>query len=300
MDFLIITSSEDIASMNIRNKLLNSEDYSFEEVNFKWKKNKILKLNEYRLDKNNNLHIENNNVYLGMTHERMIFMDDLELKGMGFNPDFIIFASRHASKSARPALLTHTTGNWSKKADFGGQPEELSRSSALLHKAGFLSLLKQVKDDFLKHYVIDIEVTHHGPTNLKTPLIFMELGSSRKEWEDAYAAKIVADAIIYSISKYLELEETSDYKIGLGFGGSHYAPNFNRLIVKENIALSFICPKYFLQNLNHDTVEKMILNTYENINFFILDWKGMNSDDKKHLIPILEDFEIPIKKTKDI
>lgn len=300
MDFLIITSSEDIASMNIRNRLLNSEDYSFEEVNFKWKEKRILKLNELRLDKNNNLHFENNNVYLGMTHERMIFMDDLELQGLGFNPDFIIFASRHASKTARPALLTHTTGNWSKKADFGGQPEELSRSSALLHKAGFLSLLKHAKDAFLEHYVIDIEVTHHGPTNLKTPLIFMELGSSKNEWEDLYAAKIVANAILNSIFKYLELEEIGDYKIGLGFGGSHYAPNFNRLIVKENIALSFICPKYSLQNLNHKIIEKMILNTYENVDFFILDWKGMNSDDKKHLLPILNDFAIPIIKTKDI
>lgn len=294
MDFLIITSSEDIASMNIRDKLLNSESFVFEEVNHKWKGNTVLKL-----DKNENLDSKNINVYLGITDERMIFLNDLELQDLVFYPNFIILASRHASKTGRPALLTHTTGNWGKSADFGGEPEELSQSSALLHKAGFLALIQQVKEEVLESYVIDIEVTHHGPTSLKIPLIFMELGSSKREWSKKDAGKVVASAIVNTIFKFIELEEINDNKIGLGFGGSHYAPNFNRLIRKENIAMSFICPKYFIQNLNHKIIEKMILNTYEEVDFFILDWKGMNSDDKKHLLPILEQFEIPMVKTKE-
>jgi D-aminoacyl-tRNA deacylase len=299
MEFLIISSSEDIASMNIRDKLLNSEYYSFERVDYKWKGKTILKLKKYLNDKKKNLYLKTNNIYLGLTNEPMIFMEDLELQESVFDPDFIIVASRHASKAARPALLTHTTGNWSKKADFGGQSEELSKSSAILHKAGFLSLLEQVKDKFLENYVIDIEVTHHGPTNLEKPLIFMELGSSKKEWGDIGAAKIVANAMINTIFKYIEFEKTERNKIGLGFGGSHYAPNFNRLIRNEDIAMSFICPKYFIQNLNYKIIEQMILNTYENVDFFIIDWKGVNSDDKKHLLPILQQFKIPIRKTKD-
>ena len=43
----------------------------------------------------------------------------------------------------------------------------------------------------------------------------------------------------------------------------------------------------------------MINNTEENIDYFIIDWKGTSSADKKHLIPILEEFNIPIKKRKD-
>ncbi|MFW9782161.1 MAG: hypothetical protein ACFFFB_07755, partial [Candidatus Heimdallarchaeota archaeon] len=77
MDFLIITSSEDIASMNIRDKLLNSESFVFEEINHKWKGNTVLKL-----DKNENLDSKNINVYLGITDERMIFLNDLELQDL--------------------------------------------------------------------------------------------------------------------------------------------------------------------------------------------------------------------------
>ena len=43
----------------------------------------------------------------------------------------------------------------------------------------------------------------------------------------------------------------------------------------------------------------MVENTFEKVDYFIIDWKGTNSADKKHLIPLLEEFDIPIKKTKD-
>ena len=43
----------------------------------------------------------------------------------------------------------------------------------------------------------------------------------------------------------------------------------------------------------------MIQNTAESVNYFIIDWKGTNSEEKHYLFEILEDFDIPIKKTKD-
>ena len=90
-----------------------------------------------------------------------------------------------------------------------------------------------------------------------------------------------------------------DQKIGLGWGGTHYAPNFHRLILNSNVAMSFICPKYYIQELNKDLIAQMIDNTLESVDYFIIDWKGTNSEDKKHLIPLLEEFDIPIKKTKE-
>ena len=46
-------------------------------------------------------------------------------------------------------------------------------------------------------------------------------------------------------------------------------------------------------------IEQMINNNLEKLDFFIIDWKGTNSADKKHLIPLLEQFDIPIRKSKD-
>jgi len=43
----------------------------------------------------------------------------------------------------------------------------------------------------------------------------------------------------------------------------------------------------------------MINKNAEKIDYFVIDWKGINAQDKNYLIPLLEEFKIPIKKTKD-
>ncbi|MFX0056675.1 MAG: D-aminoacyl-tRNA deacylase [Candidatus Hodarchaeota archaeon] len=299
MEFLIITSSEDEASLNIRNKLLNSSLFSFREVDFTWNDKKIFQFEGFFENKLKNSNLNNNQIYIGLTEERLIFLNSLKLEESEINPDLIIFASRHASKTARPALLTHSTGNWSKETHFGGEPQRLSLTSALLHKSGFLSLIYELNLQDLKNFSLDIEVTHHGPTSLERPLIYMELGSSKEEWIISKAGIVVANAIINCIFQFLQFQEEGTQKIGLGFGGTHYAPNFARLIRTNSIAMSFICPKYFIQDLTKEMVSMMIKNTYESVDYFIIDWKGINSEDKKHLIPILEEFDKPIRKTKE-
>jgi len=287
---MIITSTEDKASMNIREKFLDSKVYNFEETNFTWHENPVFKLKTKFTE---------NEVMLGLTKDPLIFLNDLKLDKSELNPDLLIFASRHTSKTTRPAFLVHTTGNWTEDVNFGGESQDLSKTSALLHKAGFFSLIEQDFPPQLEKFSIDIEVTHHGPTKLEKPLIFMELGSKKEEWIINEAGELLAKVIINTINKYLKFKEKESEIIGLGFGGTHYAPNFHRLIRTKNVAMSFICPKYYIQKLNKELIEKMINNTLEKIDYFIIDWKGINSEDKKHLIPLLEEFEIPIQKTKE-
>ena len=297
-DFLIITSTEDIASMNMRDKFLNNDEYIFKETNSLWHNNPLFKV-ERILDPEKNKLLEENVIYLGLTDTPLIYLNDLKLENSSINPDLLIFASRHRSETERPAFLTHTTGNWADKADYGGDPRKLSNTSALLLKAGFLSLMEQTQLLDNSEFVVDIEVSHHGPTTLEKPLIFMELGSSEKEWIIDDAGKVVSSAVINTVIKYLEFHNQKEYKVGVGFGGMHYAPQFKKLLKDKDIAISFICPKYFIQELNKDLVEQMLNNTYEKVDYFIIDWKGTNSADKKHLIPLLEEFNIPIKKSKD-
>jgi len=287
---LIITSAEDKASMNIRNRFLNSQSVEFEKVNFTWHNNRVFKLKCDLIE---------NDIYLGLTREVLIFLNDLKLDESELKPDYLIFASRHTSKTARPAFLVHTTGNWSKDAEFGGAPYDLSKTSALLHKAGFISLIEQIFPPLLTKFSLDIEVTHHGPTILDKPLIFMELGSSKAEWKMGAAGELLTNTIVNTIYKFLKFKLESNQIVGLGFGGTHYAPNFHRLIKNKDIAISFICPKYHIQGLDKELIKKMIDNTSEQVDYFIIDWKGTNSEEKKHLIPLLEEFDIPIKKTKD-
>ncbi len=299
MNFLIISSTEDIASMNIRDKFLTSKSYTFKKLSNKWYKHDFYELN--KVDRNfiKEDITANNKVYLGLTDEGLIFLDDLKLEELDFNPDFLIFASRHASKSARPALLIHTTGNWGEETSFGGNSNEIAYSSAILLKAGFLSLLESSRELEEGKFSIDMEVNHHGPTHHSIPLVFMELGSIKAEWNDQEAGKVVADAIIKTIEKYW-IVKREDPIIGLGFGGTHYSPKFKKLIINTNIAIAHICPKYFVQELNEEMIKQMIDKTIEKtVKFFILDWKGLNSADKSNLSQILIEFNIEIKRTKD-
>ena len=285
--------------MNIRDKLLNSNDYNFKETDFLWHNHPVYKLTDSTAKDEEQSNLSKVEVYLGLTKNPLIFLDDLKLEESKISPDFLIFASRHTSKTARPAFLVHTTGNWGKNNDFGGDPQSLSLTSALLLKAGFISFIEKDLPIILSNFSFDIEVTHHGPTKLEIPLIFMELGSSKVEWGIVDAGESVASAVINTINNYLKFKKKGDQEICLGFGGTHYAPNFRRLIEKTNLAVSFICPKYYIQELNSEIILKMIRNTSEKVDFFLIDWKGTNSADKKHLLPLLEEINIPIKKTKD-
>jgi len=297
-DFLIISSTEDIASMNIRKRLLSSSQYHFNKIDSLWHDNILYEFSRFNEEERNS-QIETNRIYLGLTNNSLIHLNDLELNETEINFDYAIFASRHRSKTSRPALLVHSTGNWSNEAEYGGNPHKLSITSALLRKSGYLSLLFISQKVKLEKFVIDVEVTHHGPTVLKKPLIFIELGSSEEEWTNIFAAEVVADSIIETILRFLQYKENKDHKIGLGFGGTHYAPNFSRLEKENNIAFSFICPKYFIKELDRSMIDQMIGNTVEKIDYFVIDWKGTNSEEKQHLIHILNEYEIPFRKTKD-
>ncbi|MFW9774017.1 MAG: D-aminoacyl-tRNA deacylase [Candidatus Thorarchaeota archaeon] len=284
--------------MNIRDKFLDSNFFRFEESAYAWHNNSLFKIEGFSSEERN-ADFKEHEIYLGLTKEPLIFLNDLKLIETEIRPDFLIFASRHSSKTERPAFLIHTTGNWGENTDFGGNSKDLSLTSALLHKAGFLSLINQYTLENLANFSIDIEVSHHGPTILEKPLIFMELGSNKKEWVINEAGEFLAISILKTIFKFIELDESQNQQVGIGFGGTHYAPNFNRLIKTKDVAISFICPKYNVQDLDYELVKKMIDNTSEEVDYFIIDWKGTNSEDKKHLIPLLDQFDIPIKKTKE-
>ena len=60
--FLIITSTEDIASMNIRDKFLNSNDYIFKEVGSLWHNNPLFII-ESILDTERNELLRENEIY---------------------------------------------------------------------------------------------------------------------------------------------------------------------------------------------------------------------------------------------
>jgi D-aminoacyl-tRNA deacylase len=120
------------------------------------------------------------NAILYTSNKSVLFMDDLdELFPLA---EAFLFLSKHKSDSAIPTLTCHSVGNFSDNP-YGGKPRELGIAFPSMQKKYMQTIFNGRSK--VPGYDIVIEATHHGPTSLKKPAIFIELGSSEPQWVDA-------------------------------------------------------------------------------------------------------------------
>ncbi len=304
MHVTIITTTEDIASQTIRNELLKIAPFSAPKTALNWNKDifkSILHFSPKKTDENS----PSLEFTLVETDKSMIFLDDFLSPDEIFG-DILVYASRHQSKSAQPALLCHTPGNFNDDNSAGGQPFKISKGSGLLSYYCFKNLTDLVQKEENYEVPVNHEVTHHGPTKFYQPSVFIELGSTEKGWKDRIGGKIVARAILNACTDLLENHfhngsfEKKEVKIGIGFGGGHYMPSFTKCIINK-IGFAHTVPKYKCMDLTTDMIRQIIDRTLEPIDFWVIDWKGLKSAERLHVLSILEQFDsIPIKKSKEL
>ena len=80
---------------------------------------------------------------------------------------------------------------------------------------------------------MSLEVTHHGPSEVKEPLLYMEVGSDEAAWANMDACRAVIEAIVE-----LSRGDPPTVKTAIGFGGPHYAPNFTEAVKGGEIAFN--------------------------------------------------------------
>lgn len=194
--------------------------------------------------------------------------------------DLIIFASKHSSKNPRPSYSCHVTGNFG-PAMLGGKPETLSMAPALIVDK-MLELLESDREVFQ-------EVTHHGPT-LDIPSIFVEIGSTKKEWEDPKCGKFIAEKI--DELKTLLEKRLPKKPVAIGIGGLHHMPSFK----KTPYAIGHACAKYNLEYFTEEMLDEAIKKTVEPVDLVLLDWKGLGKH-KHRVVNIIEKKGIKWKKT---
>lgn len=204
--------------------------------------------------------------------------------------DFVIFASKHQSAEGGKTLSIHAPGNLKNSSE-----KNLCPSSALFQKFLFQELNKQSQEHMLK-YQVTLECTHHGPI-IDKPCVFIEIGSTLNEWRDKRAAFVVAKTIRDTIENF----KPNEYReIAIGIGGPHYCPNFNKIQLNSNVALSHIIPSYILP-VSEQIVLEAINKTQEEIDFVLLDWKGIGPQESRNqIISILDKNHINYKKIKEI
>jgi len=203
--------------------------------------------------------------------------------------ELIIIVSSHKSEAGVPMLNCHTTGNWTSDDSHGGLPKTLSIAPALYLRQGILEFQKlKAVNPKLSNYETGMEVTHHGPT-IDFPIIFVEVGSSEKQWNDLEACKAAAE-VVYKLATNVPEKVTA----AIGFGGGHYCPQFNKKL--GELALGHICPKYAADAVTEEVILQAYNKTIPKPDFALIEWKGLSGPQRKNIINILDKHKIAWKK----
>lgn len=195
-----------------------------------------------------------------------------------YDYDGFIFLSKHAAESGVLALTCHSTGNFS-NAKFGGKNKQVAIPHSNIQKK-FLQTLWKQKSQF-SNFQITIEATHHGPTGLNKPTIFIEIGTTTKQWNDISLCNSVANLVDKVLS-----EKIPFYPVAICFGGTHYPEKFNDELLNGKFSLGTVIPKHALENLDKNMFTH-ILERNPKAKTALLDWKGLGSN-KQKVIDLLE------------
>ncbi|AKG92386.1 Uncharacterized protein conserved in archaea [Geoglobus ahangari] len=265
---LIVCSRVDPASQNIKNALLSMGNFE----------RKVL--GDYEFFVSDSVSIVDVDV-------RLIYADGIDeklLRLMEF--DEILFASRHSSKDGRKIVTTHCTGNVG-RADFGGKPYSLAKPSPLTMKNFSMIVERKLKGT---EYEFTLEATHHGPSEIRIPSAFYEIGSTEEEWSDEDVAWIVAESMLEAIGM------EGEWKVAVGVGGTHYVPRQTEIELSTVYAFAHNFPKYTFQDLNEWFLEHAFRLSEADV--FIIDEKSANSAVKSLVNAVAERLGVEVLKSK--
>ena len=230
-----------------------------------------------------------NGIFRGKFYDLIIIQtpaisaDWLEQK---YDYDGFVFLSKHAAESGVLALTCHSTGNFS-EAKFGGNPRQVAIPHPDLQKK-YLQTLKENQSKF-PEFQVTIEATHHGPTALTKPTIFIEIGTTEKQWTDVSLCNSVA-----SLVHQVMINPIDENPVAICFGGTHYPSKFTSELLEGKYALGTVVPKHALDSLD-DKLFSHILSQNKMAKTALLDWSGLGSN-KQKLLDFLESTELEVIK----
>jgi D-aminoacyl-tRNA deacylase len=191
-----------------------------------------------------------------------------------YDYDGFIFLSKHAAESGVLALTCHCTGNFS-TAKFGGNDRQVAVPHPHIQKT-YLQNLKKNQSNFLE-FQITIEATHHGPTALTKPSIFIEIGTTETQWNDVSLCNSVATLVHQTM-----MQPIINNPVAICFGGTHYPSKFTNELLEGKYALGTVIPKHALDDLDEKLFSHIIAQN-NMAKTALLDWSGLGSNKQKVL-----------------
>jgi D-aminoacyl-tRNA deacylase len=268
--YVIVASDRDPAGMAMINYLLSNFEFTSE--------GKKDAGESYRSGRNKN-------VQLYVSSESLLNLENLD--DLYPHPVGFIFLSKHKSESRIPTLTCHCTGNFDVDNSHGGRPREIAISYPSLQKEYLKAIFASHQK--VPHYDIILEATHHGPTSLRKPVLFIELGSSEKQWVDKNAAKVICDTLFELLDNGID----SCDNVGIALGGTHYPIKFNKLLIESKFGLAAVASKHNLSAIDDGMLKQMIEKSMEKVTHIILDSKGLGSQ-KGRIIKLAESTKLEL------
>ncbi len=271
MTILILASQRDAAALNIADKLIG--DHGFEQSKC--------------VSSSSQCYVRGNAQLIYLDRD-LIYADGIDTE---FPCEAIIFASRHKSDSGDPTLTTHVCGNLGSDASFGGLARKLAVADPQMLRSALVGLAQATRDLGLSEYSVSLEATHHGPTELNVPSIFVEIGSTEREWSDPRAGKAAAQAISSAVTTI------ENGPSAVGFGGGHYSTKHTRTSLDGKYCVGHILPKYFFDNYDMEMVRLAFERTVGNCTLAVIDWKGIRGGERSRLLEDLKKLGINAIRT---
>jgi len=265
LDVAIVVSSKDSAGMNIAEQLQQMQEFPST-------------VGDKKID-------------LFFREEYIIAPDSIDKE---IDAGIFMFASRHVSNAGIHSLSIHSIGNWGKRMG-SGKARSLVPAPAALMKTCFKLLIENAEKAKLDYEIIQ-EATHHGPC-MEKPSMFIEIGSDEEHWKDESAGKVVAATIIGAIKNFGS-SRNEKIKTVIGLGGMHHSPNFAKVMLADNTAVSYVCPKYMLESLDERMLKQAMQKSIPRAGSVVLDWKGLGKE-KERIVKLLQEASINYERTKD-
>ena len=286
MTTLIVSSTEDPASTNIKKFLLEFGEWDETDEMFSHRVYESKKLDSIIVTIDDR-HIRHENI------------DREVMESLNVELHQLVVVSRHRSKTGEPTLTTHPLGNFG-EARFGGRDRTFVKSSPRLMTELLRLLKKHAENDNLYHEVC-FEVTHHGPY-VDIPALFVEVGSTEEEWKNETPAKTVARALLELLSRYRSEEDfSSDIPVLVGVGGGHYAPRFTELAFQKKVAFGHMIPNYQIEsNLVDEEIIRKCIEATPDFKGVYIHRKGLKKQHVRYFEKLFEDMEIRIFRSADL
>lgn len=203
-----------------------------------------------------------------------------------YDYDGFVFLSRHAAASGTLALTCHTTGNFS-AAESGGRDRQVAVPYPGLQKL-YMQRLYERRSDYAG-FQATIEATHHGPTGLDRPSMFVEIGTTPEQWNDERLCGSVADLLAGAVR-----DNSGTYPVAICLGGTHYPAKFTDMLVHGEYALGTVMPRHALGLLDEDLLAHIIRRN-SGAGTALLDSRGLGPH-RRRVLDLLSGTDLEVVK----